>query len=121
MERQPYSEFLGVELLTVDENQATGRIAFREELTDVFGHLSGGAYHGLADAVGGACARATGANYTMQCCDVQYYASTTEEDKYLYAKATLRHRGSRTCIIAVELYHEDGVIAGDAQCSYSKF
>ena len=41
-------------------------------------------------------------------------------DTELIAEAKIRHRGSRTCIAAVELRHTDGTVVCDGQFSYSK-
>lgn len=119
-EQYPYAKFFGVEILEADEQSAYGRFQAREEFTDMLGHVTGGAYASLADAIGGAAARATGDMYVTQNCSLQFYQSTEPIDKVLIAKATIRHRGSRTCIAAVELLHEDGTVVCDGQFSYSK-
>lgn len=120
MENHPYSEFLNIVVTSADPEKAEGYLKFTKELTDHLGHMTGGAYNSLGDAVAGACARATGALYVTQGCSLQYYVSTEEEDGILLAKASVRHRGSRSCIIAVELVHEDGVVAADGQFTYAK-
>ena len=86
----------------------------------MLGHVTGGAYASLADAVGGAAARATGDMYVTQNCSLQFYQSTEVSDTELIAEAKIRHRGSRTCIAAVELRHTDGTVVCDGQFSYSK-
>ena len=118
MESHPYSDYLNICITFADENMAEGYMTVNKDLTDHIGHVTGGAYTSLADAVGGAAARANGNLYVTQGCSMQFYASTTPEDEALYAKAVIRHRGSRTCIVAVELFHEDGIIAADT-CSNS--
>ncbi len=119
-EKYPYSEFLGIEITSADVNGATGRFKARGEFTDMLGHVTGGAYASLADAVGGAAARAAGDMYVTQNCSLQFYQSTELSDLELVAEAKIRHRGSRTCIAAVELRHTDGSIVCDGQFSYSK-
>ena len=120
MEHHPFPDFMNIVVTAADPHEAEGYLAFCPELTDHLGHMTGGAYNALADAVGGACARATGALYVTQGCSLQYYVSTEECDRVLYARAKVRHRGSRSCIVAVELYHDDGVIACDGQFTYAK-
>ena len=121
MEKHAFSDFIGIELLEVTPEKATGKLVNRKELTDHLGHMTGGAYNALADAVGGAAARATGDLYVTQGCSLQYYVSTElGVDDVLYAKAVIRHRGSRSCIAAVELIHEDGTVACDGQFTYAK-
>ncbi len=120
MENIPYSAFLDIVVTKAGPKQAEGYLRFRPELTDMLGHMTGGAYNSLGDAVAGACARATGDMYVTQNCSLQYYVSTEKEDGVLLCRAKVRHRGSRTCIIAVELLHEDGTVAADGQFSYSK-
>ncbi len=120
MENIPYSSFLEIVVTKAGPKTAEGYLKYRPELTDMLGHMTGGAYNSLGDAVAGACARATGAMYVTQNCSLQYYVSTEEPDGSLYCRAKVRHRGSRTCIIAVELYHKDGTVAADGQFSYSK-
>lgn len=120
MEKHPYSDYLGIEILEADEFSARGRMKNIPELRDSLTHMTGGAYGSLADAVGGAAARANGAMYVTQGCSLQFYISTEEQDEYLYAEAKIRHRGSRTCIAAVELMDRDGNVVCDGQYSYSK-
>ena len=119
-EKNPYSDFFGIELIEADENSAYGKFNVRPEFTDMLSHTTGGAYASLADAVGGAAARATGDMYVTQNCSLQFYASTELSDGQLIARATVRHRGSRTCIVAVQLDRADGEIVCDGQFSYSK-
>lgn len=119
-EKYPYSDFFGIEILEADELSAKGRFKAIPEFTDMLTHVTGGAYASLADAVGGAAARATGDMYVTQNCSLQFYESTEVSDKVLIGVAKIRHRGSRTCIAAVELMHEDGTVVCDGQFSYSK-
>ena len=120
IEKNPYSDFLGIQLTEINEKTAEGRVKVLPEYTDMLTHMTGGAYNSLADAVGGAAARATGDMYVTQNCSMQYYQSTEVSDEWLIAKAEVRHRGSRTCIVAVALQHEDGTVVCDGQFSYSK-
>ena len=115
-----FNAYMGIEILEVNENAAFGKMMFRKELSDFLGHMTGSAYSALADAVGGACARATGAVYVTQGCSLQFYVSTEASDVCLFASAKVRHRGSRTCIVAVELTHADGTVVCDGQYSYAK-
>lgn len=119
-ERYPYSEFLEIEIISADKDSATGKFRTIKEFTDILGHVTGGAYASLADAVGGAAARASGDMYVTQNCSLQFYQSTEVSDIELIAEAKIRHRGSRTCIAAVELKHTDGTVVCDGQFSYSK-
>lgn len=119
-ERYTYSEFLEIEIISADKDGATGKFRIIKEFTDILGHVTGGAYASLADAVGGAAARASGDMYVTQNCSLQFYQSTEVSDIELIAEAKIRHRGSRTCIAAVELKHTDGTVVCDGQFSYSK-
>ncbi len=69
-EQQPFSALLGIQVLSADENSAFGQLAYRKELTDLLGHMTGGAYNALSDAVAGACARANGCTYVTQNCSM---------------------------------------------------
>lgn len=119
-EDYPFLNKLNIEIINRDAYSATGRIKVTEDMTDYLGHVTGGIYNSLADAIGGAAARAAGDIYVTQNCSMQFYKSTELSDEYLYAEAVIRHRGSRTCIAAVTLRHEDGIIVSDGQFSYSK-
>ena len=93
-----YENFMKIQIISADPEYAEGYMEIRKELTDELSHTAGGAYNSLADAVGGAAARATGDMYVTQGCSLQFYESTEIKDAKLFAKATIRHRGSRTCI-----------------------
>lgn len=120
IEKHPYSDYLNIEITEISEVSAKAKMKTVPEITDSLTHVTGGAYSSLADAAGGAAARGTGDMYVTQCCSLQFYESTEVKDEYLYAEATVRHRGSRTCIVAVELKHSDGNTVCDGQFSYSK-
>ncbi|MCQ2551022.1 MAG: PaaI family thioesterase [Clostridia bacterium] len=119
-EQYPYMDLLKITIEEVDKEGARGYIPALTQFTDMTDDLTAGAYTSLADAIGGIAARATGDMYVTQGCSLQFYESTRVEHQKLYAKAKIRHRGSRTCIAAVELSHEDGTIVCDGQFSYSK-
>lgn len=115
-----FSEFMEIVVTNAKPDYAEGYMVLREELADELGHVTGGAYNALADAIGGEAARATGDVYVTQGCSQQFYTSTEPKEGRLYARADVRHRGSRTCIVAVQLLHEDGEVVCDGQFSYSK-
>ena len=119
-ENHPFSDYLNIEITSADPESAEGRMKLTAELTDALTHVTGGAYTSLADAVGGAAARATGDMYVTQNCSLQFYVSTEVTDVWLLAEAKIRHRGTRSCIAAVELKHEDGTIVCDGQLTYAK-
>ena len=119
-EKYPYADYFGIEIIEADKTKALGRFRTKKDFTDMLGHVTGGAYASLADAIGGVAARATGDMYVTQNCSLQFYQSTELSDEVLIAKAAVRHRGSRTCIVAVEPLHADGDVVCDGQFSYSK-
>ena len=120
MSEIPYSDYMGIVITAANPEGAEGYLVLKPELTDELSHTTGGAYNSLADAVGGAAARATGDMYVTQGCSQQFYTSTEVSEEKLYARAEVRHRGSRTCIVAVQLLHADGEVVCDGQFSYSK-
>ncbi|MDD4200714.1 MAG: PaaI family thioesterase [Eubacteriales bacterium] len=115
-----FSEYMRIEITESNPDRAEGYMILGEKLTDEMGHVAGGAYNALADAIGGAAARATGEVYVTQGCSQQFYSSTESGEGKLFAKGEVRHRGSRTCIVAVQLLHGDGEVVCDGQFTYSK-
>ena len=85
-EEYPFAAELEIEYLESDPIRARGRIRVTEDMTDMLGHVTGGIYNSLADAIGGAAARATGDMYVTQNCSMQYYVSTEEPDGKVSAR-----------------------------------
>ena len=117
-ERNPFTNGIGLRLTDVKENFAAGEITYSEKITNRNHHVHGGVYVSLADTIAGAAAHSTGAKYVTQSCSFNFYKST--EEGTLYATATVRHRGRKTCIIATELTHEDGALVADGLFSFYK-
>lgn len=111
---------MGFKLIRADINGATAEVKAVREFTDELHHVTGGLYTSLADFAGSAAANAGDDFYVTQNCSMQFYSSTEVSDGCLIAEAHVRHRGSRTCIVAVELKHENGEVVSDGQFSYSK-
>lgn len=72
---------------------ATGKFKAVSEFTDMLGHVTGGAYASIADAVGGAAARATGDMYVTQNCSCSFIRALKCLIPELIAEAKIRHRG----------------------------
>ena len=118
-ESMPFADLLGVELTTIDDGHAEGRLEMREELSWNADRLMahGGVTFTLADTVGGA-ALVSLVDRPVPTIDmrIDYLAAGTGD---LRAEADVVRQGGDVGVVDVEVYAvEDETLIADARGVY---
>lgn len=117
-ENMPFADLLGVDVTTVEDGHAEGRIEMREELSwneeRIMAH--GGVTFTLADTIGGA-ALVSLVDQPVPTIDmrIDYLEAGTGD---LRAEAEVRRCGSDVGVVDVEVYAEDDTQVADARGVY---
>lgn len=104
------------ELESIEPDRAVSRMVIRPEHLNPYGMLHGGALYALADDAGGAASHSTGQYYVTQTGTLHFLRN--QGSGVIRATATVRHRGSSTCLVMVEITNEDGILLATGQYSY---
>jgi uncharacterized protein (TIGR00369 family) len=118
LDRMPFAELLGMELVTVGEGTAVGRMPLTEAHTSnpetEVAH--GGATYALADTVGGSAVMSyTDAPTPTVDMRIDYLAPATSD---LRAEAELVRFGNSLALARVEVYDDDGTHVATAHGTY---
>lgn len=115
-------ETLGIEYLEVREGYVYARMFVKKELSQPYGMLHGGASMALAESIGG-----VGSAYY---CDPKEYVirgmqmsanhvKAAKVGTYVYATATIIHKGRQTHVWNIDIKNEDGYLV--SSCRLTNF
>lgn len=96
----------GIVVSEVGPERAVTKLTIGPESLNANGNLHGGAIFTLADAAAGLLSRADGRRYVTESADIHYLRGCSSGT--VIGTATLIRRGGRSCVIQVEIAHEDG-------------
>jgi acyl-CoA thioesterase len=118
--RSPYYQLLGIEIVKMRKGVSTLRMRFRKELTHALGMMHGGAIASLADSAV-AMALITLVDPSDRITTIEFkvnFVAPVEEGK-LTAQAKILHRGVKTAVGDVEVLNEKGDLVAKVIATYS--
>lgn len=115
-------ETLGIEYIDLREGYVHARMFVKKELSQPYGMLHGGASMALAESIGG-----VGSAYYLGIKDyvirgMQFSANHVKAAKvgtYVYATATIIHKGRQTHVWNIDIRNEDGEMV--SSCRLTNF
>lgn len=115
-------ETLGIEYIELSEGYVYARMFVKNELSQPYGMLHGGASMAMAESVGG-----VGSAYYLGIKDyvirgMQLSANHVKAAKvgtYVYATATIMHKGRQTHVWNIDIKNEDGELV--SSCRLTNF
>ena len=115
-------ETLGIEYLEVKEGYVHARMFVKKELTQPYGMLHGGASMALAESIGGV---ASACYVDMKEYVIRGMQMSANHVKaammgtYVYATATIMHKGRQTHVWNIDVKNEDGDLV--SSCRLTNF
>jgi acyl-CoA thioesterase len=109
MERDPFSRFLGIELLELREGYSKTTLVIEDHMLNFHGLPHGGVIFSLADAAFAAACNSYGQVAVALHVDVSFLAAV-EIGTRLVAEATEEHLGGRTGLYRLAVTKEDGTL-----------
>lgn len=104
------------ELESIEPDRAVIRLVIHPENLNPYGMLHGGILYALADDAGGSASHSTGQYYVTQSGTLHFLHN--QGSGIVRATATVRHRGSSTCLVVVDITNEDGLLLATGELSY---
>ena len=105
----------GMRLVVLEADRAVVELEVGPESLNLLGAVHGGVYFTMADCAAGAAARSGGSAYVT--CDADIHFIRGAKSGLLRATAQVRHRGSTTCRVSVEITDGDGRLLCDVSCT----
>lgn len=93
-----------IDLSMIEPERAEVRLTLRQEVTNPFGMLHGGALYTMADCAAGAAAHSDGRNHVTQNSSLNFLSNIREGTAV--AVGAVVHRGRRTCLVNVSITAE---------------
>ena len=116
LEKNPYGKMTGMEVEEVTEGMCRGSLALREEVSNLYGSMHGGALFTLADMCAGAAARSDGNRYVTQNASVNYIRGVMSGTAHCVANVL--HRGKTMCVVECHLTDDNGKLCLSATFSF---
>jgi uncharacterized protein (TIGR00369 family) len=109
LQSAPFDALYGLEILTLGEQEATGRVAIRDEIRQPAGLVHGGVYASLAESLTSlATAQAVGEGRIAQGLSSQTSFLRPVTGSAIHATARRRHRGRTTWVWEVDISDDEG-------------
>ena len=117
LEKNPFAQLLGMELLEVREGYAYGRMRMDEHFTNIYGGMHGGCAYALADTLAGLAASTYG-NYVTTIDGKMNYLEAVKDTGYVYGEAEVQRQGGRIGVYTVKLMDENQKVLVTADFTY---
>lgn len=117
IERNPFAQLLGLELLELSEGYAKGRIPMKKEFGNLYGGMHGGCVYALADTVAGIAA-ATYGNYVTTIDGKMNYLLPVKDTAYVYCEAKVVRQGGTIGVYQAQITDDVGKLLDMADFTY---
>ena len=117
LEKNPFAQLLGMELLEVREGYAYGRMRMDEHFMNIYGGMHGGCSYALADTLAGVAASTYG-NYVTTIDGKMNYLEAVKDIGYVYGEAEVQRQGGRIGVYTVKLMDENQRVLVTADFTY---
>lgn len=105
--RNPFANYIGMELLEVMAGFAKARIRLKPQYENVYGGMHGGCAYALADTLAGVAACTYGDSVTTLGASMNYMRPVIDTE-YLYCEARVLRNGGRVSVVRTELQNDGG-------------
>lgn len=110
-DNDPFSKWLGIELVEIDKGTCTLRLTVRAEMLNGFSIMHGGISYSIADSAFAFASNSYGKKAVSTSVIMQYPKATKEGD-ILTAVAKTVALSTKTAILDVEVSNQDGELVG---------
>ncbi len=117
VEKNPFCEYIGMEVLEVSEGYAKGRIHLEDKHKNNYGSMHGGCSYALADTIGGIAAITYGKNVTTVNAAMNYLLPVRDTE-YVYCEARVMRHGRKLSVFHVTILDDKKKLLMDGNLTY---
>ncbi len=107
LKKSEFITYMGIELLSLDEEHARGRMPFVEKYKNPYGSMHGGSLYAIADTIAGTLANMGGMAVTTVDGSLHFLAPAMDTE-YIYCDAKLRKGGAHLITVDVDITDDKG-------------
>lgn len=113
----PFSRYLGIEVLEFEDKFIRARIPFKPELINNYGSLHGGVLYSFADILAGTVACMSGKFCTTVEGSMNYLEPATAKE-YIYCEAKRVRGGNHLVVVKVKIKNDSGKLVDDGSFTF---
>lgn len=113
----PFSAYVGMELVEVGEGYAMGRVKFDKKHENTYGGMHGGCAYALADTIGGIAALTYG-RYVTTVNSAMSYLQPVKDTEYVYCEAKVVRYGGQLSVFSVSVMNDNMELLIDGDFTY---
>lgn len=114
--KNAFASYNHIESEIVEPDHAVFKLVIRPESKNPYGVVHGGAIYTMADNATGYAAHSDGRFYVTQTSSMHFLRNQTHG--VVRADAHVRHRGSATCLVDVDILGEDGRLLATGEFTF---
>lgn len=112
-----YMKFLGVELLTLQEDYGLARMQYKKELLNPYGTLHGGSLYSLADVVAGTVACMNGYFVTTVSGNMSFLLPAVNTE-YVYCEVSRLRMGKHLAVFDVKIKNDSNQVLDSGEFTF---
>lgn len=117
IERNPFAQLLGIQVLELREGYAYGRMRLDEHFTNIYGGMHGGCTYALADTMAGIAASTYG-NYVTTIDGKMNYLDVIKDTEYVYCEVKVQRQGGTIGVYSAKIWDDSQKILVTADFTY---
>lgn len=117
IEKNPFAQLLGMELLEVREGYVYGRMRMDEHFSNIYGGMHGGCIYALADTFAGIAASTYG-NYVTTIDGKMNYLEPVNDTPYVYCEVHVQRQGGKIGVYTATITDGAGHVFASADFTY---
>ena len=116
--KTPLNEYLGIEMVELDEKHGIGRVKNRPEVLNPFGSYHGGALLAFADVVAGVTGFMISGCYVTTISQTLNFMLPAMNTEYVYCEAKVLRAGKHIQVFEVKITDDDGKLLDSGEYSF---
>ena len=116
MMNDEFTQHNGIRLISVEKDKVVVGLMIKPESCNHYGTVHGGAIYSLADDAAGTAADLDGRCYVTQTSAMHFLRNQGTGE--VLATGTVRHRGRKTCLIAVDITGENDKLIATGEFTF---
>ena len=117
IEKNPFAQLLGIQILEVREGFAYGRMRFDEHFTNIYSGMHGGCTYALADTMAGVAASTYG-NYVTTVDGKMNYLEAVKDTEYIYCEVKVQRQGKTIGVYSAKIWDDNQKLLVTADFTY---